>query len=354
MIQDRLWLEVEKVAARHERLRFLRAMTVGWLVAAVIGLSLGVAGVLPAEGFSRLSVLPVVAGVAAVLAVVCAWLVKASAPGHDWVARQIENEFPDLGSCLLAAIEQRPVLADGRFGFLQENVIRQALVHAACHQWPQVVPTRRLVVAGCTSGVTIAMFVLSLTNMPLNAGRFDQIAKSPKGSPTVVPTDGFSVAVEPGDTEIERGTSLLVLARVTGEVPADATLKLQSATGDASDLEMSRSLDDPVFGGRIATVTAALDYHIELGGQTTKMFHVTVFEYPRLERADARLVYPSYTGLEERLVQDVRTVSVVEGTKVTLLLKLNKPVKSATLTERSPVAPRQGIRLAERDGYYQT
>ena len=326
--------------------------------------------------FSMTSTLPVVGGVAVVLVVVCAWLVKALAPGHDWIARQIESEFPDLGSCLLAAIEQRPVLADGRFGFLQESVIRQALVHAACHAWPQVVPTRRLTFAAVTQCVTLALIALTLTNLPSIAERTNPLASSPKGSVPSATAAGVSVEVEPGDAEIERGTSLLVLARVTGEMPADATLVTQPAVGDANNLAMSRSLDDPVFGGRIATVTEAFDYHVDFGAQKSKTFHVTVFEYPKLERADARLAYPSYTGLEERLVQDVRTVSVVEGTKVTLLLKLNKPVKSAMLVERSPVALRQGfrtakdaelgddvgstpgIRLAERvgyenDGYYQ-
>src|SRR5947209_11756398 len=51
---------------------------------------------------------------------------------------------------------------------------------------------------------------------------------------------------------------------------------------------------------------------------TTLFRSVTVFEYPRLEKADARLVFPAYTGLEERIVQDFRTVSVVEGTELTL------------------------------------
>ena len=332
MIQDRLWLEVEKVAERYQRLRFWRALAVGWFVAAIIGLSLAAVGVEAERSAS--TVVPLLCGVAAGLVVICAWLVRASAPGHDWVARQIENEFPDLHSCLLAAVEQQPSLPDGRFGFLQESVIRQTLVHAACNAWPQVVPTRRLAWAVATQCVTLALFVLTLTNVPLSSGRSEQLAKKQKSSPAAVEADGFSVAVEPGDTEIERGTSLLVLARVTGEVPADATLVLKPATGDASDLAMSRSLDDPVFGGRIATVTEALDYHVELGGQTTKTFHVTVFEYPRLDRADARLVYPSYTSLEERLVQDVRTVSVVEGTKVTLICNLNKPVKSATLNAK--------------------
>ena len=58
-----------------------------------------------------------------------------------------------------------------------------------------------------------------------------------------------------------------------------------------------------------------------------------MFEYPRLKQADVRLEYPNYTHLEEKLIQDVRRISVVEGTKVTLLCRLNKPVAEARLVE---------------------
>ena len=367
MIQDRLWLEVERVADRYHRLRFWRALAVGWVIAAVIVLLLSVFGIVTSRDAS--AILPVLGGVATVLVVFCAWVVHASKPGPEWVARQIEAEFPDLGSCLLAAIEQQPVLADGRFGFLQESVIRQALVHAACHPWAQVVPTRRLAWAGVWQSVSLALFVLALTNAPVGVAR-ELIGLAPLDAPPVASTSEFSVAVEPGTTEIEKGTSLLVLARITGPVPADAMLVMQPSAGDATQLEMTRSLEDPVFGGRIPTITGSFDYHVNLGGHSTPTFHITVFEYPRLERADARLVYPSYTELAERVIQDVRTISVVEGTQVTLICKLNKPVKSARFVERSAVVPRQGkptspdaatandddagseIRLAEQDGSY--
>ncbi len=369
MIQDRLWLEVERVADRYHRLRFWRVLAVGWIISAVIVLVLSAVGVVTSRDPSVF--LPVLASVATVLVVLCAWAVHASKPGPEWVARQIETEFPDLGSCLLAAIEQQPALADGRFGFLQESVIRQALVHAACHPWTQVVPTRRLAWAVAMQSATLALFVLALTNAPVGVAHA-LIASSPEGAQPVANASEFSVEVEPGTTEIEKGTSLLVLARITGQVPADATLVMQLAAGEPTQLEMTRSLEDPVFGGRMPSVRESFDYRVELGGQTTPTFHITVFEYPRLERADARLVYPSYTGLDERVVQDVRTISVVEGTQVTLICKLNKPVKSARFVERSPVAPRQesrtsadavrekdvdgesGIRLAERNGYYET
>src|SRR5690606_1915632 len=128
-------------------------------------------------------------------------------------------------------------------------------------------------------------------------------------------------------------TSLLVLARIAGPMPTEASLVTVAESGEVSRLAMSASLDDPVFGGRIHAIEEPFTYFVEAGGVTSSKYRVQVFEFPRLERADAELAYPAYTGLETRLVQDVRTVSVVEGTQVTLRLSLNKPVASATLTD---------------------
>ena len=143
----------------------------------------------------------------------------------------------------------------------------------------------------------------------------------------------YSITVEPGTTEVERGSSLLVMARFTGPLPPDATLVYQTQAGEDRQLAMSKSLRDPVFGGRIIAVEEPLTYRVEFAEQKSDDFHVTVFEYPTLKQADARLEYPSYTNLEEKLIQDVRRISVVEGTKVTLLCRLNKPVAEARLVE---------------------
>ena len=89
---------------------------------------------------------------------------------------------------------------------------------------------------------------------------------------------GFTVTVEPGNTEVERGTSLLVTARVAGQVPTEATLVMRPERGEESRLAMSASLNDPLFGGRIPVVDQQLDYLIELGGQTTPVYRVTVLE----------------------------------------------------------------------------
>jgi hypothetical protein len=86
-----------------------------------------------------------------------------------------------------------------------------------------------------------------------------------------------------------------------------------------------------------------LTYRVEYGGETTRDFKVTTFEFPRLERADARVTYPEYTGLAEKTIEDTRRVSAVEGSALGYTFHLNKPVKSATLVPKTgpaiPVAP---------------
>ncbi len=58
-----------------------------------------------------------------------------------------------------------------------------------------------------------------------------------------------------------------------------------------------------------------------------------MFEYPELERTDAKLVFPQYTSLEPKTVEDIRHVTAVEGTELTLLCRLNKDVATARLVD---------------------
>jgi hypothetical protein len=331
MINHRLWQELDKVAARDRRLRFWSALAAAWLLGALVGFGLWSSGLTPA-GNSRFAVF-LLCGVGAALATVCLWLARATAPGYLALARRIESAFPDLHSCLLAAMEQQPSLETGRFGYLQQTVIGQALVHAASHPWPDVVPPRRMALAVTAQFFTLSLFVCSLVAAAFWVNPATTSAAMKEKARRTQTGVAMSFTVEPGDTEIERGSSLLVLARVTGPLPADATLVFNTA-GEASRLAMSASLDDPVFGARIPAVGEPLEYHVELDGKLSPTYRVSVFEYPRLERADAHLVYPRYTGLEEKLVQDFRTLSVVEGTEITIVCHLNKRIASAQFVEK--------------------
>ena len=48
---------------------------------------------------------------------------------------------------------------------------------------------------------------------------------------------------------------------------------------------MSQSLDDPIFVGRLTSVAAPFDYHVEFHQRSSDAYHVEVFEYPELIQA---------------------------------------------------------------------
>ena len=130
------------------------------------------------------------------------------------------------------------------------------------------------------------------------------------------------VTVTPGDTTVERGSSLIVLARFAGEVPADATLVIGAFPEAGRRLPLTRNLADPVFGGSLPEVGSNLTYRVEYTGGHSRDFKITVFDYPALQRSDAHIVYPDYTGLPEKRVPETRRVSAVEGSKLDFTLQL--------------------------------
>jgi hypothetical protein len=319
---------LEQVARRFRHTRLWAGLTVCWLVWALAGVCLWLIGSQSSEKLISdgwllaLLCLVVVSGVGSALAAL--WSVRDS----RWVARRIEAKHPELGTGLLAAVEEVEATPTGRFGFLQSTVIRQVLDHRRNNDWDETVPTWKLRVSqlahGATLGVLIAVVIALATQARSQAE--PRIAVLSEASPA-------DVQVEPGDTEVERGTPLLVVAHFKGGVPPEATLVVEDPTQKTAQHGMTRSLEDPTFAGHVESVETDLAYRVQFQGKSTEAFHVRVFEYPELERADAKLVFPQYTSLEPKSVEDIRHVTAVEGTELTLLCRLNKDVATARLVD---------------------
>ena len=73
---------------------------------------------------------------------------------------------------------------------------------------------------------------------------------------------------------------------------------------------------------------------------------MTVFEYPEVRRVDAKLAFPEYTAIPDKVVEDIRHVTAVEGTELTLTCRLNKEVAEAALVDEkgqaTPLLPVKG------------
>ncbi len=314
---------LDRVGGRVRRLRLWGGLAVCWAACALVGI---VAVVARSEAVAPRDVALLLAAVAVAVGMTWWLIVGRMARDPRWLARRIESKNPDLSAALLAAVEQEPT-PDGRLGFLQSSVIESALAHSRTHDWDQAVPRSRLTSTFLAHGLALLALVAVV-------GLIGFRTVSPNGgsnAPTLAAAtaSGLAVEVEPGNAEIERGTALVVIAKFPAAVPPEATLVVEGAAAKP----MARNLDDPAFAGHVPAVDAPLSYRVEFPGGRSDTFRVTVYEHPELRRVDARLVFPTYTGLDPKDVQDVRHISAVEGTEITLLCRMNKAVTTAVLLD---------------------
>lgn len=321
--------ELERVARRYRGFFAWKRLAICALVFALIGLlCLGLAY---AMGWGGQVVAPFLAGIAILALIVSVSTARASARDRRWVARQVEAKHSNLRDLLSTAVEQKPSLPNARFGYLQTVVIQNAVQHSQRHDWLDVLPSRKLRRTRWAGLLSLVLLAAVTGGLAVYAKQHETSLHLPLLPQPPAEALEYRVTVSPGDTEAERGSSLVVTARFEGLVPDNATLVYQFDDEDAVRVPMSLSLSDPLFGGHLADVRRDFTYHVEYSGQSTEDFRVSVYDLPELERADASLRFPEYTSQETKLVEDTRRITAVEGTELTLLCRLNIPVEQAQL-----------------------
>ncbi|MEO6002349.1 MAG: hypothetical protein ABIZ04_06330 [Opitutus sp.] len=249
-----------------------------------------------------------------------AWLAWRDRSDVFTAARHLEQRFPELRSALQAAVEQRPE-PEGQFGFLQRRVINDVLRHAETHDW--IFQPRRAARWYLLGHAIALLAALSLSIVVIQAHR-----PGVEGKRALART---GIEVTPGDTQVERGSAVVIAARFGSDMPGTAELVAVSGGAASIRYAMHRSLSDPVFAFTLTPVNNDVSYHVEYDNRPTRTFVLRVFDRPALLRADADLDYPTYTGLAHRHVVDTRRVSAVVGTKLQYDFFTNKPLARATL-----------------------
>jgi len=337
MLEQRLNRRLKAAERRLRWLRLLKTLSLLWLLAAALGLGLLVVAAWAPPRWLAIAWV----GASLVAAVALGWGTLRRRFDPRQTARRIEACYPELDSRLLAAVEQRGEGAGARLGYLQSLVVDQALEHARRDNWRNATPASRSLGLSAMHAAALALFFAALVAV------FHRPGFLTRGNPMSSVGGGaveYDAVIEPGDVELERGASLVALARFAGSrLPAEVTLVYRpvdrSAQPGEQRLAMSKSLDDPLFAGRVADAQRDFEYYVAYGAQRSPSYRVTVFDYPELERADMKLAFPGYTGQPEAVVEDTRQITAVEGTRVTVIARLNKPVVDCRLVsdDRPPI-----------------
>lgn len=322
---------VQQVADRMRLVRRRTALARAGLIAAAIGLIAYLFGNRIPGLAAPLQVVFVLSSV--VLLIRAATSARKQPADQASAVRQIESRFPELDARLLTAIEQQPDVWTGRFNFFQSRLFAELADHARHHDWTGVIsPTalargwRRQSAALLALGV-VAIAIGTLSS-PLS-GTATSTRRTAGG--TGGPVSEYTV--DPGSTQVERNQSLLVLLRFRSEPPRDAVLIWQPAQGASQQIAMTKSLDDPVFAGRLAAVSIDGHYRLEFDGTTTPDYAVTVYDLPALQHSSLTILSPPYTQRDPQVLASASLVTVIEGSQVRLSCFVNKPLAFAELRD---------------------
>jgi len=271
-----------------------------------------------------LLVIPVLVAVAAAF-----WYSRHMRQRRD-VARVLERKLPGANGLLITA---EGLLDKPDLNILEQRVISAATDHGATHDWTAVLTRSRSRTLRWLMYFGLLLWVNSFLFMN---HRWTQAHARPEATvksaeePKVAAV--LSATLTPGDTEIERGTRLIVEARFDQEVPADATLVVTEPDGQERErIPMRLTVDEQVFGGLISKVDKDALYHVEFGAERSKEHTITTFVYPALERADVKITPPAYTGLPVKEIKNTLKVTAMEGSDLEFSFKVNKLVKDAEL-----------------------
>ena len=309
-----------RVAVRRRRVRLGWQLAGCWAGAALLGL--GLLLLQHRTGWAASLAFPALVCIGLGAAVVLVVRSRQAEPEWREVARQVEARHPELDGRLLTAVQQEAG-DGGQLNYLQDRVIQEAIRHGRGRDWRRAIPPFRVALAQAAQLAALLGFAVVLYEL-----------RAPGKHGVRGGSLASRVTVTPGDTSLERGSSLVVMARFGSRLPATVDLVTADAPGNTRRIPLVKSLADPVFGGSVPEVSSNFVYHLEYAGERTRDFHVAVFEYPRLERADADLTFPAYTGQAPKHIPDTRRVSAVEGSRLDLAMQLNKPVASARLVTR--------------------
>ena len=151
--------------------------------------------------------------------------------------------------------------------------------------------------------------------------------------------------IQPGNTQVERGTDVNVTAKVSGHIGAPVTLyyhigdsNTQTSTAEWQSMSMRRTSDQqapglaPSYHLTLENVTRPLQYYISVEEVASAQYRVTISDEPILTQFQYRLNYPAYTRLQsQRFPANTGDIQTLFGTELVFTGESNKPLEAASL-----------------------
>ncbi len=265
------------------------------------------------------------------------------------VAKLVERKFPQLSSILISAVR----FASGEVGAaatnspaLMSTVIERAPQAANLLDFTSVLAKDRYLRPKIVLLVAIGIGAFATSAWPemtrLWFTRNVLLHDTPWPRHTRMIID-----LPTGELVGARGDDLAITARHEGVAPDEVEIFYTTQSGEDGRQTMSAVGRDEGLQYRFVFKNAREEFTFYLtgGDDTTPEYQVRLLERPRVEWAELRVTPPVYTRLDPFAVGGAeRSAQVLPGSRVSIRIKTNKPLASASLMSGEAMAA-----TAERD-----
>ena len=266
---------------------------------------------------------------------------------------QVQSELASENR-ILSAVQLWKNLTDNRLGYAPEfieHLIIQTDQDMEHIQRKQVFQTEFRKIKR-NAGIAAAGVGLLLITHFLLPNAFNGFAVTFQTLPQTLPSgqDNLTKAIQiteiqPGNTQVERGTDVNVAAKVSGHVGAPVTFyyrigdgNVQTSAIEWQSMPMPRASDQQTPGTAasyhlmLENVTRPLQYYISVAEVKSAQYQVTISDEPIVTQFQYRLNYPAYTRLQSQTFPaNTGDIQTLFGTELVFTGESNKPLKTARL-----------------------
>ena len=267
------------------------------------------------------------------------------------LALQVERMFPELGQRLIGTLQLWPKRGGDREGYspdLIEAMVLQTEEIARVLDFNRVVDSRPLFRwAGLSGGLMGGVLLLWLAFPGFIGGALYRYAHPSTVFQRPVRT---MVTVSPGNTGVLKGDSLAVQIALSGRVPASVhVFSREEDMAVWKDARLNTRGRDSLQYVWSDLVTS-MDYYVVAGDARSEIFRVTVIERPMVRKLQLTYLFPSYSGLPQRVGEEGEgDIRALFGTTVTVNVIANKPLSEMALVLEAP-SPESTLPAEEQRG----
>ncbi|HTL00619.1 MAG TPA: DUF4175 family protein, partial [Vicinamibacterales bacterium] len=280
----------------------------------------------------------------------------------EQVALYLEECEPSLETAILSAIEaerQAHLANSSQSPALARRLVEQAIQRCAAIEHGrrlEAKPVKQYSTAiAATVVVALVIFLLGPAYLRHGASALLRITGD------LVEASPYHITVTPGSTTVPRGSDQVISAKIQGFASDSAELMVRKSLNQPFErVPMVLNPDTKTFDGMLFDLPTSIDYFVEAAGVKSDVFTMHAADLPYVKQLEMEYVFPAYTGLAPRKIENGGDIAVLQGTEVRMRITptMKAPSGRILVDGGSPVALTPdgngfiGQITVNKDGFY--